>query len=59
MLDLQEILALAVVLVVVAVALWRRWRRRGKAAAACNNCPAPAAGEKAKEVPLRFYRRKP
>lgn len=57
--DLQEVLALAVVLAVLAVTIWRLWRRRGKSAAACSNCDTPGTGEKPKEVPLRFHRRKP
>jgi hypothetical protein len=59
MVDLQEVLALAVVVAVVAVTIWRMWRRRGKSAGACSNCDTPGAGEKPKEVPLRFYRRRP
>lgn len=55
--DLQEVLALGVVALVVGLALWRRSKRRTKAAGSCGNCDAPAA--KSKEATLRFYRRKP
>ena len=48
--DIQEILALAVVAVVVALAVWRSWRRRSRSRAASNN---------PKEATLRFYRRRP
>ena len=57
--DLQESLALAVVLLVVAIAIRRLWQRRARSAAACSNCDAPGASEKPKEATLRFYRRKP
>ncbi len=55
--DLQEALAVAIVLLVVAIGLWRRWRRRASRGT-CGDCDA-SSGAKTKEVPLRFYRRKP
>lgn len=51
---LQEFLALAIVIGVVAVVLYRR-RRRG-AAHGCADC-APAGDEASQEKPVRFYRR--
>jgi hypothetical protein len=53
---LQEALALVLVAAVVAFALWRR-SRRARPGPGCNNCDKPAATPK--EIPLRFYRRKP
>jgi hypothetical protein len=56
--ELQEVLALGVVALVVALALWRRARRRrARPAPGCSGCEAPAA--KPKETVPRFYRRKP
>ena len=55
--DLQEVLALGAVATVVAIALWRRSRRRTASGEGCSNCDKPAA--KPREFPLRFHRRKP
>lgn len=56
--DIQEILALGVVVLVVVLTLWRRARRRrAQAGPGCSNCDSPSA--KPKEAPLRFYRRRP
>jgi len=57
--DIQEALALAVVLLVVVTALWRWWRKRGRSADGCGHCDSPAARKAPKEAPIRFYRRKP
>lgn len=54
--DPQEIAALGIVALVVAIALWRRSRRR-KSASACSNCDTPPARPPA-ESPLRFYKKK-
>jgi hypothetical protein len=54
---LQELLALGLVVIVVALEALRRWRRRKAAASGCDGCgksdPPP------KEAPLRFHRRRP
>jgi hypothetical protein len=56
--DPQDAIALGLVALVAGLALWRRARRkRAAAAGACSNCDAPARPRK--EVPLRFYRRRP
>lgn len=57
--DLQEVLALAVVLAVVITALWRMWRRRSRSRDACGDCSSSGAGKTPKEAPIRFYRRRP
>ncbi len=55
----QEVLALAIVGLVVLAVIWRRWRRRanGQKASACGGCAS--AGPPPKEPTVRFYRRNP
>jgi hypothetical protein len=55
--NLQEILALAVVAVAVALMLWRRYRRRAHPGSACNGCDA-ARNRPSKEKTLHFHRRR-
>jgi hypothetical protein len=55
--DLQEVIALAIVAVVIAIGAWRWVRRRGTSRTACGHCDRPAAPTP-KEIPLRFHRRK-
>ena len=54
--DLQELIALAIVAVVVVIGAWRWQKRRRSGAAACGHCDRPATTRK--EVTLRFHRRK-
>ena len=53
---LQEIFALLIVALVLAFALYRRWKRARKPAAGCSGCDRGDA--KPKEATLRFYRRR-
>ncbi|MCC7257877.1 MAG: hypothetical protein IT486_05860 [Gammaproteobacteria bacterium] len=55
--DLQELLALGVVVLVVALTLWRRARRRRAGKAGCSGCDSKAARPSG-ESPLRFHRRR-
>jgi hypothetical protein len=55
--DLQEALALGVVALVLALAIWRRTRRK-KSAGACSNCDTPPTA-KPRESTLRFFKRQP
>lgn len=55
--EVQEILALGVVALVVAIAIWRRRKRSSGSSPGCSNCDTPQ--KKQKEAPLRFYRRRP
>jgi hypothetical protein len=59
MADLQEALALGVVLLVVVAAVWRWWRARTAPRGGCGNAASTKAGTVPKEAPLRFHRRKP
>lgn len=49
-LDLQEWLALAIVIMVASVALWRRWTH--KKASACNDCAIGSCGPDSGGPPL-------
>lgn len=48
--ELQEWLALAIVIMVTGVALWRRWTR--KKASACNDCAIGSCGPDKSGSPL-------
>lgn len=55
---LQEILALAIVALVVGLVVWRRWRR-GKATGRSGDCgDCAASGPPPKESTVHFYRRR-
>lgn len=53
---LQEVLALAVVVLVVGLVLWRRRSRRRSGGDGCSGCEAGSAKQPG-EHPLRFRRR--
>jgi hypothetical protein len=55
--DMQEIVALAIVALVVGVALWRSLHRRGAGSTDCSGCEKSAA-KKPREIPLHFRRRR-
>jgi hypothetical protein len=55
--EIQEVMALAVVALVVAIAVWRRARHKAKGAPGCSNCDTPAARKR--ESTLHFHRRRP
>lgn len=57
MADWQELLALGIVALVVAITFWRWWHRRGRADDGCSGCEK--SGAPRKEATLRFHRRKP
>ena len=57
--SLQQVLALLIVAIVVALEMLRRYRRKRAGKAACDGCetgnPKPASAE----TPLKFYKRRP
>jgi len=57
--DLQEALALGIVLLVVVTAVWRWWRARKMPRGGSGNAASSEGGKTPDEVPLRFHRRKP
>jgi len=53
----QELIALAIVLTVVAFALWRRWQRGRQRDSSCDGCDH-AAATPTDEKPVHIYRRR-
>jgi len=55
--NMQELIALGIVVLVVAAELLRRYRKRKNQSSGCDGCEKGADQTTAKETPLKFYKR--
>jgi len=57
--SLQQVLALLIVAIVVALELLRRYRRKRAGKAACDGCETGNPKPASTESPVKFYKRRP
>lgn len=54
---LQQVIAVTIVVIAVALELLRRYRKKKAGRTGCDGCATGTSQEKANETPLKFYKR--
>jgi hypothetical protein len=56
--SLQQAIAVTIIVLAVALELWRRYRKKKSGKAGCDGCKTDTSKNSNTETPLKFYQRK-